>query len=188
MAKDAPEGWQWTLVQSRPCPQCGYQPSVLPVPTLGAEALREAQAWGRFLADADVGYLRAHPAPGVWSPAQYGAHVRDMLAVFADRVELAVDEDDPVVPWFDPGEEGWAGYNELPSEAIAADIEAKAQRFAAIVGSTTEAQWHRTARRDGVDTFTVAGLACFGVHEAHHHLLDANGQLEAVRAGLAAQS
>ena len=31
--------------------------------------------------------------------------------------------------------------------------------------------------QDGVYTFTVAGLACCAVHEAHHHLLDANGTL-----------
>jgi hypothetical protein len=31
--------------------------------------------------------------------------------------------------------------------------------------------------RDGVDRFTVAGLGCFAVHEARHHLRDATGEL-----------
>lgn len=179
MAKDAPEGWEWTLIQSRPCPQCGYQPSSKPVPALGQEAMAEAQAWADFLAGAETSFLRASPAPGTWSPAQYGAHVRDMLAVFGVRITLALAEDDPAVPWFDPGEAGWRSYNELPPSQIAADIEAKAQAFASIVEATAEPDWARTARRDGTDRFTVAGLACFGAHEAHHHLLDANGELAA---------
>jgi hypothetical protein len=28
------------------------------------------------------------------------------------------------------------------------------------------------------DEFTVAGMGCFAVHEAHHQLLDANGGFE----------
>jgi hypothetical protein len=60
---------------------------------------------------------------------------------------------------------------------LAADIERQARRLAAIIGERSETDWSRTARRDGVDRFTVAGLACFGVHEAHHHLLDAEGTL-----------
>ena len=42
-------------------------------------------------------------------------------------------------------------------------------------------QWSLTMIRDGgadgVYTFTVAGLASYAVHEAHHHLLDADGTL-----------
>jgi hypothetical protein len=41
--------------------------------------------------------------------------------------------------------------------------------------------WSRTVINDrgvyGVCTFTMAGLACNAVHEAHHHLLDATGTL-----------
>jgi hypothetical protein len=42
-----------------------------------------------------------------------------------------------------------------------------------------DADWTRVAQRDGVDGFTVAGMGCFAVHEAHHHLLDASGDLMA---------
>jgi hypothetical protein len=44
-------------------------------------------------------------------------------------------------------------------------------------GLLYQSVWSRIARRDGVDRFTVAGLACFGLHEAHHDLLDAEGRL-----------
>lgn len=171
------EGWQWTRIQTDPCPQCGQHPAGQPPTTLGRMALGSAAAWRSFLSEADDAHLRASPSPDVWSPLQYGAHSRDMLQVFGDRILLAVSEEDPVVPWFDPGPDGWARYNLLDPAQLADELDTSAGRLASIVAERTEHDWNRTARRDGVDRFTVAGLACFGVHEAHHHLLDANGSI-----------
>ena len=81
------------------------------------------------------------------------------------------------MPWFDPGEDQWRVYNEADAASAAAAIEHAAGGFSSILGVLDERDWSRTARRDGVDQFSVAGLACFGVHEAHHHLLDADGRL-----------
>ncbi len=171
------EGWEWTRIQTDPCPQCGQHPAAHPPGTLGRMALTATADWAAFLAEADEGYLRASPSPGVWSPLQYGAHSRDMLQVFGDRMLLAVVEEDPVVPWFDPGPEAWADYNLLDPAELADGLEASAGRLASIVAERADHDWHRTARRDGVDRFTVAGLGCFAVHEVHHHLLDANGSI-----------
>jgi hypothetical protein len=173
----ASEGWEWTLIQSLPCPQCGHHPVGASPSALGPMAIECASAWSAFLLGADDASLRGHPAPDVWSPIQYAAHSRDMLRVFGDRILLAVAEDDPVVPWFDPGPEGWSAYDRLGAAGVAADIRAEASRFASVLADLVDGAWSRPARRDGVDRFTVAGLACFAVHEAHHHLLDANGTL-----------
>jgi hypothetical protein len=100
-----------------------------------------------------------------------------MLVVFGERIELACREDDPAVPWFDPGDEEWRAYNEAEPASAANAIERAAGDFSSILAHLQQSDWSRTARRDGVDQFTVAGLACFGVHEAHHHLLDADGRL-----------
>jgi hypothetical protein len=140
-------------------------------------AVESFTGWEAFLGEADQTYLRTSPAPAVWSPIQYGAHVRDMLRVFGDRMLLAVAEDNPSVPWFDPGPDGWESYNRMPVGELVSDMAGQAERFAAIVGDCQESDWARTARRDGTDLFTVAGLACFGAHEAHHHLLDAQGRI-----------
>lgn len=180
MARDQKaEGWEWTLIQSHPCPQCGQHPAAAPPAALGDEAIESAAAWRAFLTDghATDGYLRANPRPGVYSPMQYGAHSRDMLLVFGDRILMAVEEDDPVVPWFDPGPEGWTAYNRLDPADLADDLDVQAERLARILADRSGPDWTRTARRDGVDSFTVAGLACFAVHEAHHHLLDADGSI-----------
>lgn len=130
---------------------------------------------------ADDASLRTIPAPGIFSPVQYGAHVRDILRVYGDRILIMLDEDHPVFPQFNPDESAWDGYNRLDPEELAGDIEAQARRLAAILDGLQPAQWSLTMVRDGgtdgVYKFTVAGLASYAVHEAHHHLLDANGTL-----------
>jgi hypothetical protein len=149
----------------------------LPVDALGLATLDAAADWRAFLEAADPDALRRSPAPGVWTPLQYALHSRDMLVVFGERIELACREDDPVVPWFDPGEAAWLAYNETEPANAAAAIDRAAAGFSSVLGRLQESDWSRTARRDGVDRFTVAGLACFGLHEAQHHLLDADGRL-----------
>jgi hypothetical protein len=181
MAQRPGEGWDWVLVQNAACPQCGYNAAAVPTGSLGEAGSTEAAEWRRFLSDVDLGYLKTSPRAGVWSPAQYAAHVRDMFAVFGDRVLLAVAEDDPVVPWFEPSEAEWVAFNELTPAELAEGIEAQARRMAAVLAGLQGSDWDRTARRDGTDSFTVAGLARFAVHEAHHHLLDASGALRASR-------
>jgi hypothetical protein len=171
------EGWEWSRIQTDRCPQCGQQPAARPPSTLGQTAIDSAAGWKAFLASADEDYLRANPSPDVWSPLQYGAHSRDMLTVFGDRILIAMAEEDPAVPWFDPGPEAWMQYNLLDPAELASDLDASAARLASIIADRRESDWQRTARRDGVDRFTVSGLACFAVHEAHHHLLDANGSI-----------
>ncbi len=171
------EGWEWLRIQEAPCPQCGLHPSTRAPADLGPAAVDAAAAWNRMLLAADPAALRTSPAPGVWNPMQYAMHVRDMLRVFGERIELAVGADDPAVPWFDPGEDGRHGYTQAePADAAAAIVEQSA-RFAGAVSTIRPGDWQRTVRRDGTDRFTVAGLACFAVHEAHHHLLDAEGRL-----------
>jgi DinB superfamily len=175
------EGWQWPRIQQEPCPQCGFNPASFPPETLGDHAVELAAGWRDFLRHADDGYLRTNPEPGVNSPIQYGAHVRDILRVYGERMVLAVEEDNPTVPMFNPPQEVWEVYNRLDAEELAADIEGRAGRLAEIVDGMDPSAWSRIVINDrgqyGVYTFTVAGLARNAVHEAHHHLLDAKGTL-----------
>lgn len=172
------EGWEWVLIQSTACPQCGDDPASLDRGALGPAAIASIDAWDHFLAGADDVRLRTYPARGVWSPIEYALHVRDMLRVFADRIHAALTEDNPTVASFDHEPAASAErYNDLPVEVVAADLRSQATRLAAILGAVDEAGWTRTAVRDGVDRFTVHGMACFALHESHHHLLDAAGTL-----------
>jgi hypothetical protein len=176
------EGWQWARAQTDECPQCGLQPGAMDHQVLGGELMVLASSWRTFLHAADDTYLRTNPAPGVFSPIQYGAHVRDIQRVYGDRILLMLREDNPVFPQFNPDEDAWNGYNQLDRGALADDIEAQAQRLKAILDELDAEDWSRTMTRDGggdgVYQFTVAGLARYAVHEAHHHLLDADGTLK----------
>jgi hypothetical protein len=148
---------------------------------LGPALLRSAEEWRRFLVNADDAYLRIIPAPGIFSPIQYGAHVRDIERVYGDRILLMVQEENPVFPQFNPDEDSWSAFNEIEVTALADQIGQQAQRLADILAGLAPDDWSRTMIRDGgsdgVYSFTVAGLASYAVHESRHHLLDANGTL-----------
>jgi hypothetical protein len=177
------EGWDWTRIQRDPCPQCGHHPAALPPSALGELAVESALAWREFLLEADDAYLRAIPEPGVFSPLQYAAHVRDILRVYSDRMVLGVEQDSPTVPIFNPPQEVFESYNRLDTQELAADLEAQARRLAEIVDNMDPSNWTRIVVNDrgqyGVYTFTIAGLGCNAAHEVHHHLLDAKGTLGA---------
>jgi len=182
LRRERGEGWQWARAQTDRCPQCGHHPAAFDRADLGGQLMELAASWRTFLLDADDHYLRTNPAPGIFSPLQYGAHVRDIQRVYGDRILLMLEEDDPVFPQFNPDEEAWNGYNRLDPGVLADDIEKQAGRLAGILDQLEVGDWSRAMTRDGghdgVYQFTVAGLANYAVHESHHHLLDANGTLK----------
>ena len=177
------EGWQWARAQTEPCPQCGENAAAIDRKQLGSALLSAAEDWRSFLAEADETYLRTIPAPGVFSPIQYGAHVRDIQRVYGDRIILMLEEENPVFPQFNPDEKAWSAFNEIEAEVLAEQIREQAQRLADILADLGPDDWSRTMVRDGgsdgVYSFTVAGLASYAVHESRHHLRDANGTLTA---------
>jgi DinB superfamily len=182
LRRERGEGWQWARAQTDQCPQCGLQPGAMDHGSLGGQLLELAGSWRTFLLAADDASVRTNPAPGLFSPMQYGAHVRDIQRVYGDRILLMLTEENPVFAQFNPDEDAWNGYNQLDRGVLADNIEEQAQRLGGILQGLEPDDWSRTMTRDGgsdgVYEFTVAGLASYAVHESHHHLLDANGTLE----------
>lgn len=182
LRRERGEGWQWARAQTDQCPQCGLHPGALERDQLGDALLQSAAAWREFLVTADDSYLRTNPGPGIFSPLQYGAHVRDIERVYGDRILLMLREECPVFPQFNPDEGEWEEFNRLFADELSDGIEAQAQRLSGILGELEPDDWSRTMIRDGgtdgVYEFTVAGLASYAVHESQHHLLDANGSLK----------
>ena len=182
LRRERGEGWQWARAQTDRCPQCGEHPAAMERASLGGQLIESAGAWRTFLLGADDASLRTSPAPGIFSPIQYGAHVRDIQGVYGDRILLMLEQDNPVFPQFNPEEEEWENFNRLEADSLANGIEAQARRLAEILERLQPQDWGRTMTRDGgrdgVHQFTVAGLASYVVHESHHHLLDANGTLQ----------
>jgi hypothetical protein len=175
------EGWDWPRIQVEPCPQCGYNPAAVPPASLGERLVGLSGEWGDFLQKADDSHLRTNPGPGIFSPMQYGAHVRNILMIAGDRMLLGLSQDNPVAPGHSLNQDEWESYNRLDPGELAVDLDSQARRLAGIMAGVGPSDWSRTIvndrGRDGVYTFSIRGLACNAVHEAHHHLLDADGTL-----------
>ena len=93
-----PDTKDWTWVLERRCPECGFDPGAQELADLPGLIHDTAMAWSQVLARADVG---ERPAPGVWAPLEYGCHVRDVHALFGQRVRLMLDEDEPTFASWD---------------------------------------------------------------------------------------
>ena len=87
-----PDTKDWTWVIEEPCQQCGFDPAEVVREELADLIHENTRGWYDVLADAD---FAVRPAPHVWSRLEYACHVRDVHELFATRVQLMLDEDDP---------------------------------------------------------------------------------------------
>jgi len=175
------EEYDWTRVQQEPCPQCGFDPASVLVSDLARSVQADGVAWSEWLAEAvedPAVDLRSRPEGGVWSPLEYASHVRDVLALFAGRITRMLEEDDPELGWWDHEvaavEER---YNAQDASEVADALTENAMELARVLTSVPPDGWSRTATRREDETFTVAGLARFALHESRHHRADATGEL-----------
>jgi hypothetical protein len=161
------------VVTGETCDECGLAAAAVPADALPDRHRDVGARWARHLEETPVEALRRHPAPGVWSPLEYGCHVRDVLAVFADRADQAVAEEHPRWGWWDQDaavtEER---YNAQDPRTVATALSANADRLAALLAGLDDAQRARTGERRDGEVFTVEGLGRFALHEAEHHLHD----------------
>lgn len=160
--------WTWTL--NRPCPECGFEASAVEATDIGRRVTAYTAPWPDRLSAADV---RERPIPQTWSPLEYGAHVRDVCLLFAERTRLMLGGTDPTFANWDQDatalEEDYAGQD--PS-TVADAIVAAGEAYAGVLASVDEAGWGRTGRRSNGSLFTVASLGRYGLHDLAHHLSD----------------
>ena len=165
-----PDDKNWTWVLERPCGECGFDASAFDAHGAG-DAVRDLAArWSAVLAGDSV---NVRPRPGVWSPLEYGCHVRDVFRIFDERLALMLAEDDPHFANWDQDktaiEDNYAG--QIPVEVSAQlrdHAENLARRFDTVVG----AQWARRGLRSDGSAFTVESIAKYLMHDPVHHLWD----------------
>jgi hypothetical protein len=131
---------------------------------------RNAAVWLEVLATTGV---RRRPNPQTWSPLEYACHVRDVFRVFDQRLQLMLQEADPLFPNWDQDETAtaeryWEQDPVLVSRALLESGDAIARRFAAV----TDRQWERPGRRSDGAAFTVDSFARYFLHDPVHHLHD----------------
>jgi hypothetical protein len=109
----------------------------------------------------------------VWSPLEYAAHTRDVIAMNGWGMDKILDGDAPDVPAMTPDEDAPDhGYNALDPQTVVGELEANARRMAdraeRVVGSEP---WSRTAKI-GENTVDAGRVLRHAVHDATHHLRD----------------
>jgi hypothetical protein len=167
-----PDTKDWTWVLSRPCPECGFDTAGFAREQVATLLRDNATAWQRVLADTQGARIR--PRPEVWSPLEYGCHVRDVFRLYEFRLTLMLTEDDPLYANWDQDETAIAErYGEQDPASVRAEILEAAEILAAAFDDVHGDQWERTGRRSDGARFTVESFARYFIHDPIHHLNDA---------------
>jgi DinB superfamily len=164
----SPENRDWTFVITEGCKECGFNPQQ--PETTGGRLLATIATWQQALA-APTASERLSPT--VWSPLEYGCHVRDVCQLFRQRLELMLSEDDPAFANWDQDatavEKDY--FHQDPAEvslALVTQATATAAAFDSVAGN----QWDRSGRRSNGSVFSVATFAVYFLHDIEHHLHD----------------
>ncbi|MGW0175664.1 DinB family protein [Rhodococcus sp. NPDC003322] len=168
-----PDTKNWTWVVERPCPDCGFDPSTVEFGRLPELVRANAERWPAVFARPDVA---VRPDEHTWSALEYGAHVRDVLRIFRERLALMLDRDEPEFANWDQDATAVAErYHEQDPREVAAELGAAAEAIAdAFAAVPDHALGRRGLRSDG-SAFTVRTLAVYFLHDPVHHLHDVHG-------------
>ena len=154
------------------CAECGLEAGRMEGPAVAPHLAAHAHDFAALLAG-DPAVLRGRPSPDVWSALEYACHVRDVLGLFAARVDRVLAEDEPQLGWWD--HEAAAvdeRYNDQDPAMVAAALRGNASLLADALARVGD-RWDRAGIRRPWERFTVADLARFALHEGWHHLGDA---------------
>ncbi len=160
----------WTWVLTKACGECGFDPARVARADLGPRITRAASAWAEVLRRASV---TQRPSPTVWSPLEYGCHVRDVFSVIEGRLEAMLTSDDAHFANWDQDATALADdYAHHEPLAVAEALVEGAQRLAHRYRAVTSPEWDRTGTRSDGAVFTVASLGAYLLHDVEHHLVD----------------
>lgn len=161
------------------CAECGFTYDESEAPGAAAAVRAGAGALADLLASAS-GPVAVRPAPAVWSPLEYGCHVRDVLLVQRERVLLARRSDHPAPEPMGRDERvEHDGYADQEVDAVARQLLDAASLFANVLDRLDRESWDRRI----VYNFpsprerTLRWVAVHTVHEVTHHLADVRRQL-----------
>lgn len=168
-----PDTKDWTWVLGERCPECGLAAGDVDPTEIGARTRADLSRWVAVLARPDA---RDRPAPGVWSPSEYACHVRDVFALFRQRVDLMLTKDEPQFANWDQDETAITGdYASQDPVTVSAQLVPAGEALADAFNAVPADAWGRTGHRDNGSEFTVATLAQYFLHDVVHHLHDVNG-------------
>ena len=170
-----PDHKDWTWVLRRTCPECGLDVSALPPEAFAPMVRVNAAEWVTLLGGpADA--LRRRPSDDRWSPLEYACHVRDVFALYDQRLRLMLEEDDPLYPnWDQDATAVEQRYHEQDPVVVAVGLQAAAAGLADRFDTVHDTQWERRGRRGDGAAFTVTTFGRYMIHDPVHHLYDVTG-------------
>ena len=173
-----PDTKDWTWTVQRRCPECGFTAGEVPLAEIAHRAFIAAEEWVQILRSSPA--VVSRPQPTVWSPLEYGAHVRDVFRLFDQRLLLMLAEDHPQFANWDQDETAIREhYGEQDPEVVADELEAVASTMVDHITALRPDQFERTGRRSDGSEFTVVTLLQYFLHDVVHHLWDVTGQQDA---------
>ncbi len=94
-----PDTKDWTWVLQRPCPECGLDTQSFPRDAIGGMIRANAAAWHALLSQ--PGDTRLRLSPEKWSALEYACHVRDVLRLYEQRLQMMLTQEGPQFPNWD---------------------------------------------------------------------------------------
>jgi len=161
------------------CEECGFEYEPTEAATAGASIAVGVAEVATILGDSDPN-LRVRSQPAVWSPLEYGCHVRDVLLVQRERVLAARRT---LRPSFAPmGREERVehdGYAQQQPTDVARQLTMAAQLFVNVLDRLGADDWDRSVMYGYLDRTerSLRWVAVHTLHEVRHHLLDIRRQL-----------
>ncbi len=122
---------------------------------------------------AEAAWVRRRPAPGVWAPIEYAAHVGKAVHWYVGRIRRVLDEDRPQLEPFDfdaAAEEG--EYCGRDIGEVVADVRTACRELADVARSVSANQLHRCGLGTDGSPRPVESLLVRVDHELVHHELD----------------
>lgn len=165
-----PDTKDWTWVLTRPCPECGFDPASVRVADLPDLIHENTRGWYAALDGPDA---TTRPSPSVWSPLEYACHVRDVHRLFAERLTLMLEQDDPqFANWDQDRTAVQSRYAEQDPATVTVELVEAAADVAAVYAGVGGVDWQRPGRRSNGSVFTVETLGVYHLHDVTHHLRD----------------
>jgi hypothetical protein len=162
------------------CADCGFDYELDRAERAGSAISAGADEFAVVLERDDVD-LRTRRRPELWSPLEYGCHVRDVLLVQRERVLAARRTD---TPSFDPmgRDERVAhdGYGEQDPFDVARQLRDAALLFDNVLARLGPGEWERTVMYNYPAPWerSLRWVAVHTEHEVVHHLRDVRDQLD----------
>jgi len=172
-----PDDKNWTWVLERRCPDCGFDAGAFDPMATGSAVRDLGVRWSAVVNRADA---TVRPRPDVWSPLEYGCHVRDVFRLFDARVAMMTSQADPQFANWDQDKTAVdEDYGSQQPTAVANELVRAAEDLAVRFDAVRADEWQRRGVRSDGSVFTVATIAQYLMHDPVHHLWDVGAEVPA---------